>query len=368
MSQIVLSFTSLLKILIQILLSPLSLLYGIVTIVRNVMFDWGILSSTTFDIPIVVVGNLSVGGTGKTPHIEYLIRLLNNNFTISTLSRGYKRKTKGFFLANQKSTSNDIGDEPLQYFKKFDKINVAVCEDRVTGVEQILKNNCDVDVILLDDAFQHRKLKAGLNILVTDFNNLFIDDYLMPSGRLREFRNGSQRADIIIVSKTPKRTTKEDCDRIISRIKPKHEQKIYFTNIRYQQPIAFNSLSQNITLSKKSETTVLIVTGIANPNPLLTHLKSEYKTVDHLGFADHHNYSKTDIEKIIITFQKIKEANKIIITTEKDIMRLSLPEFGEAIKEMPIFYVPIEIGFNNADHQEEFDKKIFEYVTTNRGN
>lgn len=342
-------------------------MYGIIILVRNKLFDWEIISQTSFNIPTIVIGNLSVGGSGKTPLTEYLIRLLSNK-EITTLSRGYKRKTSGFILASKTSTSYEIGDEPLQLYRKFNSLNVAVCENRVKGVSEILKSKPSTKVILLDDAFQHRAIKPGLNILVTDFNNLFTNDYLMPSGRLREWRKGYKRADIIIVSKTPANTNTHTLKEIKEDINPNTYQKLYFSHIKYSEPKHYvGSKKENNPITKK-ETNALLITGIAKPTPLLNHLTKEYKTLEHLKFPDHHNFTKTDIEKIKNRYNKINSDNKIIITTEKDIMRLSLPEILKDIQDIPIYYVPIKIDFLNSEDKVNFDKQILNYVSSNTGN
>lgn len=331
------------------------------------MFDWKVISKTSFSIPTIVVGNLSVGGSGKTPLIEYLIEVLSN-MELTTLSRGYKRKTSGFILASNTSTSAEIGDEPLQLYQKFNSINVAVCENRVKGVFEILNSKPNTKVILLDDAFQHRAIKAGLNILVTDFNNLFINDFLMPSGRLREWRKGYKRADIIIVSKTPINTNKNRLSEIRNDINLKKYQKLYFSYIKYSEPKHFKNSRKQDSLKSKKETNVLLITGIAKPQPLLSQLTKEYKTVDHMRFSDHHNFSKADIEKIKTRYNKIISDNKIIITTEKDIMRLSLPEILKDIQDIPIYYIPIKIDFFSSEDKMNFDKQILNYVSSNTRN
>lgn len=355
------------NLLLQILLSPISLTYGIIIFIRNKFFDWKIIPHTSFNTPTILVGNLSVGGSGKTPLTEYLIRLLSNT-KLTTLSRGYKRKTSGFILASKTSTSSDIGDEPLQLYKKFDSINVTVCEDRVLGVKEILNSKPNTETILLDDAFQHRRIKAGLSILITDFNNLFTNDFLMPSGRLREWRNGYSRADIIIISKTPVKTDASTLNKITKEINPKAYQKLYFSHIKYSELTHFeNSKKQVIPIANK-ETSILLITGIANPSPLLEHLTNEYEFIEHLKFSDHHNFSKTDIEKIKKHYIEINSDNKIIITTEKDIMRLSLPEILNDIQDIPIYYIPIKIDFLSNEDKKSFDKQILDYVSSNTGN
>ena len=348
------------------MLAPISFLFGIVIFIRNKCFDINILKSTSFKLPIISIGNLSVGGNGKTPHTEYLIRLLNQNTT--TLSRGYKRKTKGYVLASETSTSFDIGDEPLQLYQKFKDIAVAVCENRVEGVNKILKSKPNTKTILLDDAFQHRAIKPGFSILVTDFNNLFINDYLMPSGRLREWRCGYKRADVIIVSKTPQNTPKNTLTKISNEIRPTKNQSLYFSTIKYSKLTPFNQPEQAKINTDLTQTDVLLFTGIANPTPLYSYIKKTYQSVNYLKFSDHHNFNKTDIEKIKNCYNKINSNNKIIITTEKDIMRLSLPEILESIQDLPIYYIPIEIDFISNDDKVSFDKQILDYVNSNTRN
>ena len=233
------------KDILQIILLPLSLLYGTILLIRNKCYDWGILKSTQFNLPVIVVGNLTLGGTGKTPHIEYLIRLLKNNHKIATLSRGYKRKSKGFLLSNEDSTINDIGDEPLQYKLKFDPLIVAVDEKRVNGINNIKKIHPETDIILLDDAYQHRAVKAGLNILITEYNRPYNKDYVIPSGRLREFSCGSDRADIIIVSKTNADLSLLERKNVINQLKPKLHQAIYFSYIKYGEITPFTNTAKN---------------------------------------------------------------------------------------------------------------------------
>lgn len=339
-------------------------MYGLITLSRNKLYDWNIFKSTSFNTAIISVGNLSVGGTGKTPHIEYLINLLSQNWAIATLSRGYKRKTKGYLLADENSTSELIGDEPQQYNLKYKFLNVAVCEDRVLGVKKILKDIPNTKIILLDDAYQHRSITPGVNILITDFNNLFYKDCLIPSGRLREKRFGYKRADIIIVSKSPKNIDENEMKSIQKYINPLPNQTIFFSSINYTSIKHFTpSQAKKIDLIDKN-TSILLVTGIAKPKALHQYLIKYYNRVEQLPFADHHNYNKTDIKNIKNIFFKLKEENKIIITTEKDIMRLSLPEILSEIKDIPIFYIPIEVEFIGKD-KERFDKQILEYVKRN---
>lgn len=352
--------------ILYILLYPVSIIYGIITFLRNKLYDWGIFKSTEFNTPIIVVGNLNVGGVGKTPHIEYLIRLLNN-YTLATLSRGYKRKTKGFYLADENSTAITIGDEPKQIQNKFPDINVAVDEKRVNGIKQLKKLFPENQVILLDDAFQHRAVKPGVNILITDYSKLYINDTILPSGRLREWAIGSNRADIIIVSKTPTVISPIDIRRIKADLNPKPYQEIFFSYTKYGELTCFKDTCNNLTFPSTDINSVLLVTGIAKPDSLYYYIKDNYQTVEHLAFGDHYLFQKEDIVTIKNSFKDLYGNNKVIITTEKDIMRLSLPEIYNELKELPIFYIPIEICFHGND-KEEFDNKILKYVAANSRN
>jgi len=349
-----------LKYIRHILLYPFSILYGFIVFIRNKLFDWKIFSSISFETPTICVGNLTVGGVGKTPHVEYLIRLLSHTHNIATLSRGYKRKTKGFIKANKDTTHIDIGDEPLQYHLKFPKIQVNVDEDRVHGIKQIEKSNDNINVILLDDAYQHRSVKAGLNILITEYNDLYINDSILPSGRLRESKRGSSRANIIIVSKTPEKLSQSEMKTISKDLSYKSYQSLFFSYVKYTEIIPF---TKNI-VQYNNKTSVLLLTGIVNPIPLLNHLKKQFNCVDHLEFSDHHNYTLQDINTINSTFNNIKNENKLIITTEKDLMRLSLPEISKNLQNLPLYYIPIKICFHESE-KNNFDSQIIKYVTTN---
>lgn len=352
------------KLLRQILLAPFSAIYGLLISIRNIAYNTGILKEQKVSKIVISVGNLNVGGTGKTPHIEYLIRLLKKEFKISTLSRGYKRKTSGFLLASEKTTIYDIGDEPMQYFKKFNDVSVCVCENRIEGVERMLSHNPDVDLFLLDDAYQHRAIARDLNILITDYNNPYFNDYLMPSGNLREWRCQSKRADIIIVSKTTNNLSKKNIDDFLQKINSKPHQKVYFSYIKYSDLHSFNS---NTNTPLNNNTSVLLITGIANPKPLKNYVSDKFNLAQELSFPDHHQFNQSDISKIKSTFKAIKTDNKIIITTEKDIMRLYLPELKNQLANLPLFYIPIEVDFH-GNSKEDFDKVILDYVRTNSRN
>jgi len=305
-----------------------------------------------------------MGGVGKTPHIEYLVRLLINDYNIATLSRGYKRSTTGFFLSDKNSTVSDIGDEPLQYKLKFKNINVAVDEKRVNGINKIKEYCPETNVVLLDDAYQHRAVNPGCNILITDANRLYVNDNVVPSGRLREWACGSERADIIIVSKTSNVMPTVEKKRIVNILKPKTHQKVYFSYIKYGVITPFTNTAYDIANKIVKNYSVLLLTGIAKAGPLFYKLKSEYNSIEHIKYSDHHNYTNTDVTEIKERYKNLYGNNKIIISTEKDIMRLSLPKIKNQLNDIPIFYIPIEICFHGSD-KDEFNTQILKYVREN---
>lgn len=356
--------------LLRILLFPFSCLYGCITYLRNRCYDLGILKSTSPDLPTLSVGNLCVGGTGKTPHIEYIIRLLKNEFYLATLSRGYGRKTTGFRLADTQSTSADIGDEPLQFKKKFSGIRVAVDGNRVEGISKLVKEYPSLQCILLDDAFQHRAVQPGLSILLTDFSRLYINDHMVPTGSLREFRSGAERADIIVVTKCPEILLPIERKRLLTELKPAAHQSLFFSYIRYGDfyPLfgeASNPLSKEFYFERHY--TILLLTGIANSRALDYFIKGKVKNVVNLNFPDHHTFSQKDLNEIKKIFNNIAASNKIVLTTEKDAMRLKSPEYQDILKELPIFYLPIEIDFHDKD-KDAFNEKIRHYVRANQRN
>lgn len=324
---------------LRFLLFPFAILYDFVTRIRNFFFDTGIFSRTSFKTPLIVVGNLSVGGTGKTPQIEYLIRLLKDNYKTAVLSRGYGRKTKGFVLLNDTHSATDVGDEPLQYFRKFKNVDIAVDADRVAGVKKLIEKNAP-DVLLLDDAFQHRKVKGSFYVLLTKFDDLFVDDFLLPTGGLRESREGAKRAHIILVTKCPTNLSKEAQDSIKQKLLQFHK-KVFFTRISYGDTLLG---SMEVATSKLKNFEVLLITGIANPVPLVNYLKSLNVQFQHLEFADHHHFSDKEIERIEKKFKEMP-SSKIILTTEKDYVRLR-----DKIQE--ISYLPIETTFLNNENRE----------------
>jgi len=349
----------------QVLLFPFSLLYGVAMMFRNWLFSCGFLPSRKFDTPIIVIGNLSFGGTGKTPHIEYLIRLLRKRFLIATLSRGYGRSSKGFVLASKKSAYKYVGDEPLQFAKKYEDIKVSVNEDRVEGIEILQKKFMKLDVILLDDAFQHRQVKPGLSILLTDFHKLYSDDFILPSGTLREFSCGSKRADIIVVTKTPKIFSPITRRRIMEELRPRQNQQIFFSYIQYCDPVIVTPTST--TVSPYSSSMILLFSGIANDYPIREHLRRHCRELDVMKFPDHHPYSLDDLKKIKNQFDAFPTRKKVIFTTEKDIMRIKTPELSNFVKRLPLFYLPITVEFH-GDDKNRFDQTILNYVEENTRN
>jgi tetraacyldisaccharide 4'-kinase len=347
------------------LLYPLSIIYGLIMLVRNLLFDLGILHSKSYGISLVSVGNLSMGGTGKTPHIEYIIRLLKDKYFVAVLSRGYGRESRGFITASKKSGVKYIGDEPMQIVRKFDNIRVAVDEKRTRGVELLMEKNPGLEVILLDDAFQHRWVKPGFSILLSDYYHFYLDDHVFPAGRLREFKKGARRADCIVVTKTPKVFSPITRRRIITEIKPHPGQHVLFSYIRYGDPISLQDHT-NPDLQQKYSF-ILLFTGIADNELLKEHLRRMCNDLTTLEFRDHHPYTEEDLKKIMNRFDDLPTQKKMLITTEKDAMRLRTAELTQTLKSMPIYYIPIEIDFH-GDDKTMFDKIIYDYVAENKRN
>ena len=330
-------------IILRYLLFPFAILYGWITSIRNFLYDKGILKSYSFDIPIIAVGNLSVGGTGKTPQIEYLIRLLSPNYKISTLSRGYKRKSKGYVLADATSTAESLGDEPFQMYQKFPSIKVAVDVDRKNGIENLIKLDDKPDVILLDDAFQHRKVKAGLYIMLSAYDDIFYDDFMLPTGNLRESRSGANRADIIVITKCPKELSIGEQERIKAKIK--FEVPIFFSFVDYDDNVY--GKKETIRISEIIDKDKLIIAGIAKPEPFFNFIKRENDSI--MIFSDHHNFSENDINTI-----REKSNGKIIITTEKDYVRLKTQNLNN------LYYLPIKSSI--LINEQTFNSLVTEYL------
>lgn len=331
------------------ILFPFSILYGFITGIRSFLYDKGILSSYSFDVPIIATGNLSVGGTGKTPQTEYLIRLLSSQYKIATLSRGYKRKSHGFILANQSSNAEIIGDEPYQIFHKFPHIQVAVDANRKNGIEQLLSQKQKPDVILLDDAFQHRRVKAGFYILLTAYDDLYYNDYILPAGNLREARKNAKRASCIIITKCPKNLSYTQQQNIKQKIGLSIP--IFFSFIDYDDCVY--STTSTLKVNEVKYVDKLLLAGIAKPEPFFAYLQNENDEL--LQYADHHYFSEKDIEQI----QK-KSNNKIIITTEKDYVRFKEHKWNN------LFYLPIKSSF--ITDGDTFDKIIKNYVGKSTAN
>ena len=351
----------------RILLWPISMLYGLIIFIRNFLFDIHLLKSKTFDIPVISIGNITIGGTGKTPHVEYLINLLKNDQKISVLSRGYKRKTKGFYLASENSLSTEIGDEPCQIKRKFPDITVAVDTKRVRGIEKLIELGSEA--VILDDAFQHRYVKPGLSILLVDYNRNINEDHLLPYGRLRECVHAKERSDIIIVSKTPENLKPIDRRLIHKNLYPRPYQKVFFTGLRYGEIKAVYEKFARTGLplqQMQGKVTVLLFTGIAHTKQLVEYVNKFAAKVVHLRFPDHAKYTLKRINKIIDAFNHIKNDHKIILTTEKDAVKISELTIENNIFKENLYFLPIEVFF--IDEEKEFNNQITEYVRKNKRN
>lgn len=343
---------------LRILLLPFSLLYGFIIIIRNYLFDKNISKSVLFDMPVIAVGNLSAGGTGKSPMVECLLKLLKDKYKIAVLSRGYKRKTKGYVLANADSTALEIGDEPMQFHQKFPDVAVAAGEERILAIPQILQDRPETNVIILDDAFQHRSVKPGFNILLTEYSNLFTRDFFLPTGSLRDQRSSYKRANVIVVTKCPSNLQKKEQNRIKKEINPLSNQDIFFTAIKYGLPYHIITKEKRMITAKDE---VLLVCGIANPKPLKKYLVQHAKSFCRQSFADHHIFTINNIKEIKKKFNNIDKEQKIIITTEKDAVRLI--EFKEELSELPLFVLPVQHTFL-FDEGMHFDSNINTFIET----
>jgi tetraacyldisaccharide 4'-kinase len=339
------------------LLFPLAFIYGSITATRNLLFDYGIFKSQTHNIPIICIGNLSVGGTGKTPHTQYIINLLKNDYKVAILSRGYGRKTSTLQVVESTSTAQEVGDEPLQLKQNNPNCLVVVEKNRNKGVKQILKDFPETQVILLDDGYQHRWIKVGFNILITPYSSPYYKDSLMPVGNLRESKKGAERANAIIFSKTPNNSNPTLKKGMLERIHLFAHQKAYFSHINY---CTWKCISTNKELTSDEHQSITLVSGIANPKPLVDYLQNAGHKVKHLKFADHHNYTPNDIANILSKYNKDSSAKKLILTTEKDATKLRA--FKEDFGTANVYYLPIEIDF---EENEKFEKQILNYVAKN---
>jgi len=335
------------SIIIRLLLLPFSLLYGLVVTIRNYFYDKNIMSSTNFSLPVISVGNLSVGGSGKTPHIEYLIRLLKNHINIGTLSRGYKRKTSGYLQIFQQTKPKDSGDEPLQFKRKFPDIMVAVSESRDIGIISMVRDQPNLQTILLDDAFQHRAVNPHLNILLTEYNRPFYDDFYLPSGRLRESKSGYKRADLIIVTKCPELITPIEREEIIKKIDPHQGQQVFFSKFKYAKP--YYLFDPKYTFNINTEFQVLLLSAIANTDYLIQYLEPKVSEIVQMEFPDHYDFTPNDIGNMLTYFNRMHKQKKVIITTEKDAMRLNEHKEFLVKNNLPVFVLPIEVEFLEND-------------------
>jgi tetraacyldisaccharide 4'-kinase len=354
---------------IRILLFPFSLVYALIVTIRNWMFDKKVLRSSAFNLPIICVGNLAVGGTGKSPMVEWLIRLLKDRYPVAVLSRGYKRKTRGYALANASTTALDIGDEPMQFHSKFPDVAIAVGEERIVAIPQLLHDRPETRVIILDDAFQHRSVRAGLNMLLTDYSNLFTRDWWLPSGDLRDAPSSYRRAGIIVVTKCPEALGEEERRAIVTEIGPRAHQEVFFSAIQYGQPYhitqgmtpaaAERPGGEAETMGIDETVEVLLVTGIANPAPLKQWLDRHSRTYYEIAYGDHHIFTIDDLESITRRFETINAEKKIILTTEKDAVRLI--KFRQELEGLPFFVLPIAPGFLFGD-EPRFTELILTFI------
>jgi tetraacyldisaccharide 4'-kinase len=348
------------ELLAKIFLFPLSLLYGAGINVRNFLYQTKMIKSVRFDIPVIAIGNLSVGGAGKTPHVEYLIELLQPYINVATLSRGYKRETSGFLAVEAQNSALQVGDEPLQYKRKYPDVFVTVSESRAFAIPKIVQQKPDCQVVLLDDAFQHRAVTPGLNILLTEYNKPYSKDFLLPFGRLREWRSGASRADVIVVTKCPSELTLADRDAMLATLKPLPHQKVFFTYYDYPRaPYYIFGGSQTAPLNDKFD--VLLVCAIARTDYLVSSLNERVNSVRVMEFADHHFFSNADIGQVKRIFDTMESAQKIIITTEKDAVRLQLHADFMIKEQMPIFALPAKVTFH-FNEGKIFDELIQKFL------
>lgn len=342
---------------LRLLLLPFSLLYGIVVVLRNKCYDLGFLKSTRFDLPVICVGNLVVGGSGKSPVTEYLVHLLGD-YKVAILSRGYGRDTKGFIYADATATARSIGDEPLQFYHKFPQVTVAVCEDRVYGVTQLKDTH---DVILLDDAYQHRRLSPGFSILLFDYHKLLAHQFLLPAGDLREPFKGYQRADVLMVTKAPINLSAQQKSSCAAKFGQDVQPQLFFSSIQYGDLVGLRT-KETLSCAVLQDKIVFLLTGIANPKPLLEKLGPLSLSLIHHDYPDHHSYTSGNISKLVEAYLQHPAKEKIIITTEKDAQRLFDVTIGELLLNLPVFYLPISIVIAERGHQE-LDQKILKYVS-----
>ena len=344
----------------RILLLPIAFFHHIILIIRHKLYDWHILKSKKHDMPVICVGNLALGGTGKTPHVEYLADLLSGTYRVCIVSRGYGRKTKGFQLANTTCNAETVGDEPVQYVSKFSDVMVAVDENRNRAIELMDSIDRPPEVYLLDDAFQHRSTQAGLNILLTAYDKLYCNDFLFPAGTLRDIKSAAKRAEIIIVSKAPDQLGELEKAEMIGRLNPLPQQKVFFSSMVYEPLKAVNTAAMG--LDPKVAESVLLFCGIARPQALEAELKRHYQRVEVLRYTDHHSYTETDVKHILEKVEKLKGEKKIVVTTEKDLARFINSPYLCKFDSVPFFVAPVSI---KIDEEEKFNEEILNYVRKN---
>ncbi len=351
---------------LQYVLTPFSWLYGFGVYVRNKLFDWGILKETSFSVPVVGVGNITVGGTGKTPHVEYILECLRYKRNIAVLSRGYKRKTRGFIVASAKSTPDSIGDEPLQIYEKFGgTVKVAVCESRVKGVRELIKQFPKIDLIVLDDSFQHRYIKPKVNIMLMDYSHPVYSDNILPLGRMRESSDAKYRADMVITTKCPSDVSALDMRIVSKRLELMPYQKLYFSTFDYGGliPVFPDDCTERVLLTElTADDTVILLTGVANPRPFVNHFRSYPFKKKVLHFPDHHDFKKSDLHEIQKKFNSASGNRKVIITTEKDAMRISHnPYFPVELRPL-IFYIPIGVRMLDTNFGYDFVPDLLQAI------
>ncbi|HIG32295.1 MAG TPA: tetraacyldisaccharide 4'-kinase [Flavobacteriales bacterium] len=339
------------------LLFPFSLIYASITSIRNLGFDYGIFKSQNHNIPIICIGNLSVGGSGKTPHAQYVVNLLKNNYKVAILSRGYGRNSSSLQYVEVNSTPSQVGDEPLLIKQNHPDCLVVVEKNRNKGVKQILKDFPETEIILLDDGFQHRWIKAGFNILITSYFSPYYQDYVIPVGNLRESKKGAERAQIIIISKTPEQSKPAEKKGMLAKLNLFDNQTAYFSHIEYSK---WKCINTNNELQDDKTYSITLVTGIANAQPLVSHLQKVGHSVHHLEYADHHKYTTKDIDNILAKYNADKSTKKLILTTEKDAAKLR--EFKKQFGTENVYFSPIEVVLGQS---EKFEKQILDYVAKN---
>lgn len=345
--------------LARILLMPFALLYGLGVSLRNAFYRMGLLKSLTFSVPVISVGNLSVGGAGKTPHIEYLIMSLRDHLHMATLSRGYRRKSRGFLEVLPRSNAEQSGDEPLQFKRKFPDLGVYVSEDRAFAIPRIMMRRPQTQLVLLDDAFQHRSVKPGLNILLTQYRRPFTRDFLLPAGRLREWRGAYERADVMIVSKCPNDLSREEAERLRVELNPLPHQTLYFSYYEYRAP--YYAFNPRYRLNLEPDLEVLLISAIANTDYLLGYLESQVAEVHTLEFEDHHFFTAYDMGRLKENFGRIETRRKVILTTEKDATRLELHRGFLVEQRLPIFVLPVAVKFH-FDEGARFDQQVRQFL------